>query len=234
MKKAIIIFASILIAGIALSSHILAANSHSLLGAATYIMPGNESNRAVKLSTNTYNSDPGDDLSAIQFPISSTPTLADIQYLGFDYNFVLGTCYRESPRFKISVSTPDGIEYVYVSRLNGAHYTNCPMNSWHTFANLGDQVDTTLPGFGDNASFDQINAIYGGMQVVSIQLVANMSWPAVEGQIVLIDNVRINDDIYSFETYNKDDCKKGGYRNFIFSPGPFENQGACVRNFVKN
>lgn len=234
MKNKIIIFAITLMASIISLQHVTAVSTYRLLGAASYVMPGHESNLAVKLITNTYNGDSGDDFSAVDFYIPSTLTLADIHYLGFDYNFINGTCYRESPRFKISVDTPDGTGYVFVSRLNGAHYTNCPMDSWNTFANLGDQVDATLPGFGDNTSFDQINAIYGDMRVTGIQLIANMGWPAIEGQAVLVDNVRINDNLYTFETSNKDACKKGGYKNFMFSSGPFRNQGECVSYFEKN
>ncbi len=31
--------------------------------------------------------------------------------------------------------------------------------------------------------------------------------------------------------YNKDDCKNGGWQNFISPPGPFMNQGTCVNYF---
>jgi len=31
----------------------------------------------------------------------------------------------------------------------------------------------------------------------------------------------------------KDDCKDGGWQNFISSPGPFTNQGQCVSYFAK-
>ena len=31
--------------------------------------------------------------------------------------------------------------------------------------------------------------------------------------------------------YNKEDCKNGGWRNFISPPGPFKNQGQCVSFF---
>ncbi len=32
----------------------------------------------------------------------------------------------------------------------------------------------------------------------------------------------------------KDDCKYGGWQNFTCSPGPFKNQGQCVRYFAKH
>jgi uncharacterized repeat protein (TIGR03803 family) len=32
--------------------------------------------------------------------------------------------------------------------------------------------------------------------------------------------------------YNKDDCKNGGWRNFISPPGPFQDQGTCVTYFA--
>ena len=31
----------------------------------------------------------------------------------------------------------------------------------------------------------------------------------------------------------KDDCKDGGWLNFIGPPGPFTNQGQCVNYFAK-
>jgi hypothetical protein len=33
--------------------------------------------------------------------------------------------------------------------------------------------------------------------------------------------------------YNKDDCKNGGWQNFISPPGPFYNQGQCVSYFAQ-
>jgi hypothetical protein len=32
-------------------------------------------------------------------------------------------------------------------------------------------------------------------------------------------------------TGTKDECKDGGWRNFISSPGPFKNEGQCVSYF---
>jgi len=32
--------------------------------------------------------------------------------------------------------------------------------------------------------------------------------------------------------YDKTDCKNGGWQNFIPSPGPFSNEGQCVRYFA--
>jgi hypothetical protein len=31
----------------------------------------------------------------------------------------------------------------------------------------------------------------------------------------------------------KDSCKDGGWRKFVSSPGPFQNQGQCVSYFAK-
>jgi hypothetical protein len=36
-----------------------------------------------------------------------------------------------------------------------------------------------------------------------------------------------------FVRLTKDDCKNGGWLNFIGPPGPFTNQGQCVRYFAK-
>jgi hypothetical protein len=50
---------------------------------------------------------------------------------------------------------------------------------------------------------------------------------------VLVDNVTINNTTYTFEADNKEACKNGGWQDFTFSPGPFNNQGGCVSYFAR-
>ena len=55
-------------------------------------------------------------------------------------------------------------------------------------------------------------------------------------QTVQVDNVMINTTTYTFEEDvvrgDKDKCKKGGWKDFTSSPGPFKNQGDCVSYFA--
>jgi hypothetical protein len=42
-----------------------------------------------------------------------------------------------------------------------------------------------------------------------------------------------NGAAWVFVQPTQDDCKDGGWRNFISSPGPFTNQGQCLSYFAK-
>lgn len=53
-------------------------------------------------------------------------------------------------------------------------------------------------------------------------------WPnGWADDVLAIDNVRA-DLLHP----TKDDCKKGGWQNFVLLPGPFKNQGQCVSYFA--
>ena len=52
---------------------------YTLFGGASYVSPGNASNRAVQLTSNTSNASTEDDFSGIDFGVPAGLTFADIQ-----------------------------------------------------------------------------------------------------------------------------------------------------------
>jgi hypothetical protein len=207
---------------------------YTLFGGASYVMPGNNSNRAVKLvSDGTVPSTPAAPYSGIDFAVASTLKFSDIQNLGTDYMFTAGSCGLGAPRFQINVGGVNA--FVYIGPL--PNYTGCPQNVWLNTGNLATPasfVDTSqLPGGTFYDTFAAADVKYGTMIVTGIQLVTDsgLAFPAT-GQTVEIDNTQINSTTYTYEPASKDDCKDGGWQNFTFAPGPFKNQGQCVSHFA--
>jgi hypothetical protein len=73
-------------------------------------------------------------------------------------------------------------------------------------------------------------ARYSGSIVTDIFVVSD--YGPTGSQTVLIDNTDVNGMLYDYEFTSKDDCKDGGWKDFIVSPGPFKNQGDCVSYFA--
>jgi hypothetical protein len=202
-------------------------------------MPGNASNRAVQLVANVSNTDPADDFSGIDFAVPSSLTFSDLQShaLSTDYKFTAGSCTGGSPRFQVNVLDPNTntVKNIFVYIGPPPSYTGCPPNVWTNTGNLlapTNLIDTSqLTGgtFYDPEVSAEIK--YGSYQVVGIQLVADTFGAA---QTVIVDNVMINGNTYTFEPSSKDDCKDGGWQNFTFAPGPFKNQGQCVSHFASD
>ena len=93
-----------------------------------------------------------------------------------------------------------------------------------------------------------------GTQVKSISIIFDEGTNAPSTQdpngvgLAVIDNIKINGRVIRtgigiepkprgfVEGFDKDDCKKGGWRLFTGEddePGPFKNQGQCVSFFAK-
>jgi hypothetical protein len=220
---------------IAAASAIAATGSgYTLFGGATYVMPGHNSNRAVKLVADAN----AGIFSGVDFAVSSSLTINSLNDLGTDYNFTAGSCALGSPRFGIQLAGLSGTIFVYIGP--PPNYTGCPPNVWANTGNLltpASLVDTSqLPGGTFYDSWAAAQARYSGKQVTDIFLVSD-NGPGTGGlgsQTVLIDDTDVNGTIYTYEPTSKDDCKDGGWQNFIFAPGPFSNQGQCVSHFASN
>jgi hypothetical protein len=210
---------------------------YTLFGGASYVSPGNASNRAVQLTSNTSNASTADDFSGIDFGVPSGLTFADIQTLSTDFNFTHNSCGGGSPRFQINVVTPsNGTKNAFVYIGPPPSYTGCPQNVWTSTGNLvapASFVDTTQLGGTFYDTFANADTLYGAYPVTGIQLVADGSFFFADLiQTVLVDNVIINNNTYTFEQSSAEDCKNGGYQNFTVAPGPFKNQGDCVSYFA--
>jgi hypothetical protein len=203
---------------------------YTLFGSATYISPGENSNRAVQLvsdaSMGLY--------SGIDFAVTPNLTINDLNELGTDYKFTAASCALGSPRFGIQLAGYTGTIFVYIGP--PPSYTGCP-NVWTSTGNLlmpMSLVDTSqLPGGTFYDTWTAAQARYGansGNIVTDIFLVSDNG--PTGSQTVLIDNTDVNTTFYDYEFTNPSECKNGGWKNFTFAPGPFKNQGQCVSYFA--
>jgi hypothetical protein len=203
---------------------------YSLFGQASYVSPGNNSNRAVKLI-----SDAGSGVySGIDFSVPAALTIDNLNTLSTDTKFTAGTCGLGSPRFGIELAGVTGTIFVYIGP--PPSYTGCPPNLWSNTGNLltpASLVDTSqLPGGAFYDPWSAAQARYNGKAVTDIFLVSDNGAGPSFSQTVLIDNTNVNGTVYDYEFASKDDCKDGGWQNFTFPPGPFKNQGQCVSHFA--
>ncbi len=226
----------LLIGGGILPALAAVGTGYTLFGGATYVSPGENSNRAVKLvSDATANPQV---YSGIDFAVPASLTIDNLNTLSTDYNFTAASCAAGSPRFGISLADfPNKTIFVYIGP--PPNYTGCPPNVWTGTGNLltpASLVDTSqLPGGTFYDTWAAAQSRYSGEVVTDIFLVSD-NGPGAGGlgsQTVLIDNTDVNGTLYNYEFANKDDCKNGGWENFISSPGPFKNQGQCVSYFAQ-
>ena len=197
-------------------------------GTAHYITPGNLSNRAVQLEA-----DDSSEFGGVSFGIPAGTTVADLDSLSTDYRFPAGsTCGGGSPRFQIAVdndndsSTAAKNIFVYIGP--PPSYTGCPAGAWSNTTNLidpTDLVDATQLGGLFYQPWASVEVAYGTLPVVGVSVVTDtFAGP----RTVDVDNTDVDGTVYDYEFDNKEDCKKGGWQNFTFAPGPFKNQGECV------
>jgi hypothetical protein len=203
---------------------------YSLFGQASYVSPGNNSNRAVKLVANANNGT----YSGIDFAVPSGLTINNLNTLSTDDEFTASSCGLGSPRFGIALAGyPNKTIFVYIGP--PPSYTGCPTNVWSSTGNLltpTSFVDTSqLPGGTFYDTWAAAQARYSGQAVTDIFLVSDSGPAPSFSQTVLIDNTNVNGTVYDYEP-GKDDCKDGGWQNFTFPPGPFKNQGQCVSHFA--
>lgn len=200
------------------------AGGYELFGNASLVSPGHNSPTGVKLeSAGTY-PDPTA-FGGVDFAVPSGLTIADLDYLGTDYN---GPCGGGSPRFQVNVIDPNDnqVKNIFV-------YLEPCSTGWTNTGNLldaTDNVDATQIGGAFYMPYGTVQTLYGAYQVVGIQLVVDASW-MFGTQTDLFDNVMVNTALYTFES--ADTCKKNGWTLYSGAPGPFKNQGQCVSYFAK-
>ena len=241
MKLFKAVLVSLVLASVAMlqgSTSVAASGPGSALyGDAVLVHPGHASDTAAQLRSDA---DPG--YGGIDFETAAGMTLNQLQNLSTDYMFTAGSCGGGSPRFQLNVNTSGGVKNIFVYIGPPPNYTGCAANIWLNTGDLLESalfVDTSqLPGGTFYDTWALALAKYGTQALMGIQLVADGGWAVVGGiQTVQVDNVMINATTYTFEAEvvtpgDKEDCKKGGLRDFTASPGPFRNQGDCVSYFA--
>jgi hypothetical protein len=204
---------------------------YSLFGDASYVSPGNNSNRAVQLIANANTGV----FSGIDFAVPANLTINDLNTLSTDYKFTAASCAIGSPRFGITLaSNPNAAIFVYIGP--PPNYTGCPSNVWANTGNLltpASLVDATQYGGAFYETWAAVQTQFSNQVVTDIFLVSDDGPAPGNSQTVLIDNTDVNGTLYDYEFTNKNDCKDGGWKNFTFPPGPFKNQGQCVSYFAQ-
>lgn len=221
----------VLLIGAALPALAAVGVGYTLFGGASYALPGENSNRAVQLVSDG-NASPAV-YSGIDFAVSPGLTIDNLNQLSTDYEFTASSCGVGSPRFGIQLDGYSGTIFVYIGP--PPNYTGCPSNVWTATGNLLTQsslVDTSqLSGGSFYDTWASAQARYSGATISSVFVVSD--YGPTGSQTVLIDNTNVSGTLYDYEFTSKDDCKKGGWQNFTYAPGPFRNQGQCVSHFAK-
>jgi hypothetical protein len=224
MYKLRLTLVAFVLASLALGTTAMAASGYQLFGDAQIVSGGHPGNAAQIRSA-------AGGFGGVDFDVPAGLTVSDLTTLSTDYMFTAGSCGGGAPRFQINATdgTNSGNIFVYIGP--PPNYTGCPMNVWLNTGNLVTPislVDATQLGGLFYDPWALVVAAYGNYTVTGIQLVTDGSWAVAGGvQTVLVDNVQINEDTYTFES--KDSCKNGGWRDF----GTFKNQGECVSSFAR-
>ena len=153
----------------------------ALFGSATFVSPGNASNRAVQLVSDGN----GQVFSGIDFAVPASLTINNLNPLSTDYNFTAASCGVGSPRFGIQLAGQTGTIFVYIGPPRS--YTGCPPNVWTNTGNLltpTSLVDTSqLPGGTFYDPWAAAQARYSGSKVTDIFLVSDFG-PADRKSVV--------------------------------------------------
>lgn len=213
-------------------------NGYNLFGDAEYVSPGNASNRAVEISSDT---DTGD-FGGIDFVVPAGTTFAELETLSTDYKPAPGDlCAGGSPRFAIGLdSDEDGEVDGYIFSYFGAESGGAPCvpGVWQ---NTGDQlevnrlVDATQLGGLFYEPYATALATYGEYTVLEVFIVTDGSWtqPVDGEQTFQIDNTNVDGHTFTYEVAQpttRNDCKDGGWMDLGRSDGSsFSNQGDCMQ-----
>jgi hypothetical protein len=230
-RKTFVFLATLAFAVLASSAALAAAANYQLFGDSALTSPGYNSVTAAQIRSD---GSIAPNYGGVDFVIPAGLTVADLDTLSTDYQFVAGGCGGGSPRFQVNVVTPSGTKNLQVYLGAAPNYTGCSLNTWANTSNLAvaaNQVDATQLGGGFYMTYADAQAAYGAYEITGVQIVADGSWAVGGTQTVQVDNVKINNVTYTFESANS--CKNGGWQQFTSAPGPFVNQGQCVSYFAK-
>jgi hypothetical protein len=176
--------------------------------------------------------DTPDEFAGIEFGVPASLAIEDLDLLSTDTFFPAGaSCGGGSPRFQIQLDTFPGKNiFVYIGP--PPNFTGCPSGVWSNTGDLltdASLVDTSQLGGSQTDTWGAAQTRYAGAIVTGIQLVTDTF--DTLSNTVIVDNTEINDTTHDYEFDDARDCKKGGWKLFTEEPGPFKNQGQCVKHF---
>jgi hypothetical protein len=161
-----LVWIGVLLIGGTLSALAAVGTGYTLFGDATYVSPGNNSNRAVQLISNANTGV----FSGIDLAVQANLTINALNELSTDYKFTAASCALGSPRFGITLaSNPNAAIFVYIGP--PPNYTGCPPNVWANTGNLltpASLVDATQYGGTFYETWAAVQAQFSGLRRLRI------------------------------------------------------------------
>ena len=224
---------ALLVAVAPVAAAVSVPSSPSFYGRATVVSPGFMSFGAAQLKSDM--SDGGGIFWAGTYAYASGGTLADLGYLGADYNITAGDCGGGAPRFSIGLDTGSATGELHIYLGPPPSFTGCPAG-WQSTGNILANADLRFDwqAFGGPfyGSYAGALAGLGAATVDYISFDVDGGWAVGGVQTVLVDNFRIDGVTYTYEPTptSKDSCKKGGWQSVVRADGSsFKNQGDCIQ-----
>jgi hypothetical protein len=231
MKKTVVLklwfaFAAMLVGSSAMAQPV--ASDEQLFGAASYVIPGNASPRAVMIEADV----PGE-FGGVNYPTPVPVKIEDLDFLSTDYMFPTGsTCGGGAPRFVLRImGLPAGSNQISVYIGPPPSYTGCPAGVWSNTGNLltpVSLVDASQTGGPFYEPWAATQTRLAGSIVSRIFLVTDtFAGP----RTTIADNTNVNNILYTYDSpQTADQCKKGGWESLSRADGsPFKNQGDCIQ-----
>ncbi len=201
MRRFVLLFAATVLCSLAMASLApakpSAGSGYTLVGDATLISPGYNSNTAVQMATS------GTAYGGIGFAVAPGMKLADVNTLSTYYELLFGSCGGGSPRFSIGLakgsSTPKEIWFYFGRQSDGS--IQCPLagSGYAYTGNLASPnflVDTTaLPGGKLYDPYSDVQARYGSYLIKYIAIDVDGGG----GQTVNVDDTQVNSVVYTYE-----------------------------------
>jgi hypothetical protein len=215
--------------GGSLSALAAVGTGYILFGDATYVSPGNNSNRAVQLASNGNTGV----FSGIDFSVPANLTINGLNELSTDYKFTAASCELGSPRFAITLaSNPNKAIFVYIGP--PPTYTGCPPNAWQNTGNLltsTSLVDATQYGGGFYENWAAVQTQFSGQIVTDIFLVSDNGPAPGSSQTVLIDNTDVNGTLYDYEFTDKERLQGRRMEKLHVPARPVQEPGSMCELF---
>jgi hypothetical protein len=201
MKRISLVVVIALVAMMAVPTAMAQDASYTLEGDATIVSPGNASENAVQLRSDTATA-----ISSVSFAVPDGTTFADLATLSTDYMFELDdSCGGGSPRFQIGVdSGTDVLGNIFVHIGPSPDFTGCVAGVW---SNTGDLLEGDLPldtsqlGGSQTDTYSSALAAYGTFAVTSVEIVVDAGWYFTDDseQTVLFDNTDVSGVVYTYD-----------------------------------
>lgn len=196
MKRILSILSAFVLAIVMLVGRVFAqVEPYTLFGTSGYIETDYDQDIAVQMSSGS------DSYGGIDFSLPDKATFADITHLSTDFMMIEGACGGGSPRFQISVIDPrTNTEKTIFAYIGKGPTFSCEPTGWQMSGNLvegGMFIDATQLGGLFYTPYQEALKNFDNYQVTSLELTVDSGW-MFGSQSLVVDNIRINDEVFTF------------------------------------